>query len=323
MGVKNISLQNLLHTFLWTGILFSILLPSDLSAENFVGIPPPILEELNDPAVERDDTWKQRVQDADKICAKVSGYSIPIAANQSAASLMVIYANGEGVERNLKLALHLACIDNENYPAPLEYLGRIEHLNQMLEGEDTNPFDYCDDATSGRMIEECTIQRASINGKIRAKQLTQLISNWPKRDQQAFTILRATLNNYLDSRAGEFDLRGTSREAGAIEDRETLENMFLASLIEFEEGKFPRFSESDFVRANDELNQAYQHVINNTDEESLGAVSKRDVRATQRAWLKFRDAWIIFAKQKYPSVDAAAWKAWLTHDRTEQLRNIN
>jgi hypothetical protein len=61
--------------------------------------------------------------------------------------LMMLYANGMGVPRNLDLAIHYACnIEG----APMESDGRVNHLAGLRdEGPGEQPFDFCDDITSG------------------------------------------------------------------------------------------------------------------------------------------------------------------------------
>ena len=45
----------------------------------------------------------------------------------------------------------------------------------------------------------------------------------------------------------------------------------------------------------------------------------KGIRDAERAWLKYRDSWIAFAKLRYPSVPADAWLVLLTNDRTSIL----
>ena len=105
-----------------------------------------------------------------------------------------------------------------------------------------------------------------------------------------------------------------------IDDREALEEEFLNSLKKFDRGDLPRFNEKDFLDADSELNKVYKEIQQNSSEYNLGTVSKGDIKAAQRAWLKYRDAWVAFAKQKYPSVAAFAWKTWLMRDRIKLLQ---
>ncbi|PSJ41689.1 lysozyme inhibitor LprI family protein [Allosphingosinicella deserti] len=50
-----------------------------------------------------------------------------------------------------------------------------------------------------------------------------------------------------------------------------------------------------------------------------GAVTRTGIRDAQRAWLRYRDAFLAFAKVKFPAVASDSLAAWLTDKRTEML----
>jgi uncharacterized protein YecT (DUF1311 family) len=52
----------------------------------------------------------------------------------------------------------------------------------------------------------------------------------------------------------------------------------------------------------------------------LGTLMPEGLRSTQRAWLKYRDAWAVFGAARYPQRTAAEWKAWATRQRITQLQ---
>ena len=69
-------------------------------------------------------------------------------ATQNSAVLMMLYQNGQGVQKDPLLALKYACsID----AAPAEMQGRIEHL-QQINASGRGMMDWCDDITSGYMM---------------------------------------------------------------------------------------------------------------------------------------------------------------------------
>jgi uncharacterized protein YecT (DUF1311 family) len=51
-------------------------------------------------------------------------------------------------------------------------------------------------------------------------------------------------------------------------------------------------------------------------------VTREGIRATQRAWIPYRDAWARFGKKARPEVPAEAWKAWATRERAEMLERF-
>ncbi|MDB4989779.1 MAG: hypothetical protein JWN04_4957 [Myxococcaceae bacterium] len=62
------------------------------------------------------------------------------------AILMMLYANGRGVSRNLELAIKLACNGDG---AEDEINERVQALETLASGPRKEPFDFCDDAESG------------------------------------------------------------------------------------------------------------------------------------------------------------------------------
>jgi uncharacterized protein YecT (DUF1311 family) len=235
--------------------------------------------------------------------------------------LMMVYANGKGAERNLSLALRLACEDK--HAASYELAWRVIHLDQKRrENAGNRSVDYCDDVVDGEMESDCSLNKLSRNSADRADQLSHLSANWTEGERQKFSNLWVLWNNFLKLREREIDQSGTERVQIITSDQEALKDGFLASLTEFEQRKFPSYTKQDFVSADQELNLSYKNLMHGMSEDSRGSVSKDDIKAAQRAWLKYRDAWVEFAKQKYPSVTADAWKAWLTQERAKQLREI-
>ncbi len=240
------------------------------------------------------------------------------------AVLMRVYANGEGVKRNLDLALKFACDDADG--APAEYEGRILSLNQLRQaGNQSRNFDYCDDVTSGEMAGWCASRDAGNKKNKRDSELAGLISSWSKDDKQEFERLRLVWKKYLEASVNEVDQSGTGRSAFVIEHAESLEENFVSSMGKFSHGEFPSYSKEDFIQVDRELNMIYKEIQGKTENQvSLwGTVTKDGIKNTQRAWLKFRDAWVIFAKQKYPSVADVVWKTWLTRERIEQLKEFS
>lgn len=88
-------------------------------------------------------------------------------ANADNAVLMMLYANGFGVQRNTDVALHYAC--KLDFIAKSEMELRIAHLVSAKQTE--APFDQCDDITSGYMQGVCATyarQDAALNDAYQA-----------------------------------------------------------------------------------------------------------------------------------------------------------
>src|SRR5471032_2984865 len=75
-------------------------------------------------------------------------------AKADSAVLMMLYANGFGVPRDVDLALHYAC---QLEAAKAEMEARVAHLAAArgIDRPFAQPFDQCDDITSGYMEAVC------------------------------------------------------------------------------------------------------------------------------------------------------------------------
>ena len=254
-----------------------------------------------------------------RLCAFVEMEQDSGAVMSGRTMLMTIYANGVGAKRDLDVALHLACgIDG----APMESHGRVEHLAQLkAEGSSDADFHFCDDITSGLAMGYCAAHQARIEGAVRDAALARLIGGWSASELQAFARLRAAQAAFVEAHgSGEVDLAGTARGAMVTQAEEALSDEFLALLQQLAAGRAPRFTAAQFRQADAKLNAAYRQRLGEADGEAYsGAVTRAGVRDAQRAWLRYRDAFLAFAAVKFRSVSRDSLAAWLTEKRTKML----
>ena len=233
--------------------------------------------------------------------------------------LMTIYANGAGVERDLDVATHLACgIEG----APMESHGRVTRLAELKEsGWAGSDFHFCGNVTSGLATGHCAGHEARIAGARRAARLDRLIAPWSPRQKIALAPLRQAHAAYVEAHgAGEVDLTGTMRGALQIGAEEALRDQFLVMLERLDSGRAPFGSRAEFQAADRALNEAYREALRADYSGPPGAVTREGIRAAQRAWLGYRDAFLRFAAVKYPRVSRDSLAIWLTRQRTELLR---
>lgn len=243
------------------------------------------------------------------------------------AVLMMLYANGQGVTRNLELAKRFAC---EVQGAPAELDGRLQHLAEMAKsGANNEIFDVCDDVTSGYMMGFCASRSADKAKVDRDKRVTALGKNWKDADRAAFARLRAAADAYFDAVVeGEVDMSGTARGAMAVGARENLEDSLVTSLTAFEEGRLPKATAEEFAAADKALNASYAVAmkaakpIEGENFSNLGTVSPEGIRTAERAWIKYRDAWVAFGAHKYPAVSDYAWRTYFTRERAAALKEL-
>jgi uncharacterized protein YecT (DUF1311 family) len=237
------------------------------------------------------------------------------------AMLAVLYANGEAVERNIPLALRLAC-EAEGAPAEISY--RLQHLESLYRAVPSSgaKFTFCDDITSGFMEGFCAGLASEKADQDRSKPLNALSAGMSPIQKGAFIQLLKEEEAYARAHAaGEIDLAGTARAMFQIDAEQTLRGDFLAALQSFEASKYPEGSAKTYQETDALLNSAYRKAISNAEEhmKEYGAVQPNGIRDAERAWLRYRDAWVAFARLRYPDVSQEAWLILLTRDRTSIL----
>ncbi|TWI64488.1 uncharacterized protein YecT (DUF1311 family) [Pseudoduganella lurida] len=236
------------------------------------------------------------------------------------AVLMMLYANGLGVGRDLDRAIAHACrVDG----AAMETKYRVEHLLAMKAGKDSKRFDLCDDITSGYMGGFCARITEEAHGRQRDTRYATIEKALTAAQRPSYDRLRKATTAFAKHVGNdETDLSGTARAAFAIEATAAVEDQLLDDLRTADKGELPKAV--DVARADAALNAAYRKLMalpaNEKGEVGDGTVTKDGIRATQRSWIAYRDAWVAFARLRYPSVPAAAWQTRLTDRRTDELK---
>jgi uncharacterized protein YecT (DUF1311 family) len=234
------------------------------------------------------------------------------------AMLAVLYANGEGIPQDLELAVRFVC---EAEGAPKEIEIRLEHVTTLGKTPKAK-FGFCDDITSGFMEGFCAAYGSEFEDQKRINSLKKITAPFTPEQQTVFeTVLKAE-RAYAEAHArGEIDLSGTARAMYQIDAEDTLREDFIEALSSFETGNLPSGSSAGYADADKRLNLAYRNAMSdaNKNKSDYGAVQPDGIRDAERAWLKYRDAFIAFAKFRYPDVPAEAWLTLLTKDRTSVL----
>lgn len=233
------------------------------------------------------------------------------------AILAMLYANGYGVKRDLGLAIKLACTLGH---AQAEIDGRVMHLYGLKSTPEPQPFDVCDDITSGFMMGHCAGLEEERKNVDRGRRLETLTASWPEGHRAAFAALERAALPYWTTRVdNEVDLSGTARGALMTEEEAQLKQDFLEALQRFERGEFPTHGEQAFRAADAELNCVYKKALTS---ELFSTVTADGIRATEKKWLAYRDAWTTFAALRYPTIGKNAFKTWLSLERARQLRAL-
>ena len=231
--------------------------------------------------------------------------------------LMMLYANGYGVEQNLDLAIRLAI--SEDLAVSAEPGAYESSLRSMKADSGAGEFDVCDFYSGGILFGMCM----SIWG-------SQAQSEWELRMEPLIDEdepLRHLMDEFTASRIrNEIELSGSAGRYVKPTLEERFLNAFHATSLElFESGRFPAYTEDQFREADGDLNRTYSEFrtreswpFGNDPEE----IQFESVRETQRLWLRYRDAWVEFGQRRYPHVSSWSWLGWLTTWRNRQFEAI-
>ena len=244
---------------------------------------------------------------ADRVDGPFSGASV----------LMMLYANGYGVEQNLDLAIRLAM--SEDLTVFAEPGAYESSLRSMKAGSGAGEFDVCDFVSGGVLFGMCmSMWRSPAQSEWRLRMEPLIDEDEP---------LRRLMDEFTASRIrNEIELSGTAGRYVKPDLEESFLNAFHATSLElFEAGRFPMYTEAHFREADRDLNRIYSELRSReswpfgNDPEELQFES---VRETQRLWLRYRDAWVEFGQRRYPHVSSWSWLGWLTTWRNRQLDAI-
>jgi uncharacterized protein YecT (DUF1311 family) len=236
------------------------------------------------------------------------------------ALLTVLYANGEGVEQNKPLALRFAC-ESQLSDGGISVILSLPDQPHVT----GKKFVYCDEAFTTFEMNFCAAYQDEIAAQKRQDQLDALSSHWPQADKDAFAALEKASEEYVKAHgSGEVYMGGTIRgiRANGIEERQR--SNFLAAVQKFESGHLPAGTEADYKKADSDLNATYKSVLNLAAKQNFaeddGDIRPEGIQKAERAWLKYRDAWVAFAKLHYPQTSSSAWRTLLTRNRYWSLR---
>jgi uncharacterized protein YecT (DUF1311 family) len=248
-----------------------------------------------------------------------SGYATDLVSGT--VTLMMIYANGKGVRRNLDIALKLAC-DTDTQDNGDAW--RVERLRQMKGTTSPESFDFCRDISSSRMGRICEAREERRRTGLHAAQRAAVAARLPADAQPAFAELeQAALGFIIASSSAESESCGLLMD-GWFEGRKEREAGFDKALTQLQLKDFPpAATAAQLARADAALNAVYQRYMKTAPEDPRCQGGYREgVRNAQKRWLRYRDAWVRLGAKVRPEVPPEAWRAWLTQERTAMLEAL-
>jgi hypothetical protein len=233
-----------------------------------------------------------------------------------------IYFNGTGVQRDIPLAVRLAC-ESEGGIATLA-LEDIAKLNSSPRAHGL--FEFCDYAVSTFTMNFCGWYTSEIEDERRSRHYNSLKSSMTPEQQAAFEKLLAAQNAYIKAHASEVYQGGTIRTIRTMGSQTILKDLFRLEVFNFEHRKWPGLSDHQITTADALLHREYAKTLQSLrtqtkDEIEEGGVTADDLSKVEESWQTYRDAWTEFARLRYPAaVDVI--RAQITLDRYRLLKTI-
>jgi uncharacterized protein YecT (DUF1311 family) len=240
--------------------------------------------------------------------------------------LMMLYANGYGVARDMDRAIYHAC----RLPtAKAEMEARVGYLSSGAIAHDNQLFDLCDHITSGRMGGVCAMIGEGRADRVRHARLERFAAALPPAARAPFMRLREAAEAFARQSADEVDMSGTGGPGFAWRHSGRRKEEFMATLFQAAEGKIARTGVAQLARLEQALDAQYRKLLatpskdaNHPERIHYSTVTKDEVRATERAWLAYRDAWSAYLAAAHTPTDAVSLRAELTRQRIAQLKRL-
>lgn len=233
-----------------------------------------------------------------------------------------IYFNGAGVKRNVPLAMHLICESDKGMAElALGYMAKPEGPDHAH-----GPFEFCDYADTTFSMNFCTAYESEIQDERRSRYYDSLKPSMTADQRAAFEKLLAAEGAYIKAHALEVDQGGTIRGMRTMGSQAILEDLFRVEVVHFEHKRWPVMSDNLRTTANAMLNRALKAKLlqlqKQTEEQiGEGAVTADNLSKVEKTWEAYRDAWVGFARLRYPSA-VAQIRAKITLDRYRLVKTI-
>ncbi|HEY7404778.1 MAG TPA: lysozyme inhibitor LprI family protein [Candidatus Angelobacter sp.] len=200
----------------------------------------------------------------------------------------------------------------------------IAKLNGSLPGHGN--FEFCDYGATTFTMNFCSGYRSEVEDARRNRYYDSLKPSMNAQQRAAFERLLTANSAYIDAHASEVDQGGTIRVLRTDGSQTILKDLFHTEVVHFESEKWPPLSEHQITMADALLNREYQkklEELRKQTKESIdeGAVTAEHLSNVEEAWQAYRDAWVAFARLRYPEA-VAVIRTEITLDRYRLLKTI-
>jgi hypothetical protein len=234
---------------------------------------------------------------------------------ESRLVLMNLYANGEGVPRNLDLSIHLACGMNV---VPAEMHARVMRLDRLRTQRWTgSDFDYVLDDRSSFPSAAGVHYYIRIDTERRNAELRRLTAAWPAAQLDALFRLERAKAAYAQAHARVAIFQASPAEWIEYGPIENVEEAFLAQIHALSSGQVPDYSPIQIEATRQRMESNYR--VSQRPREDTPDLASADFDRVEQAWRAYRDAFIRLAQIRSPELSRNRLATWLGRTRPDRL----
>jgi uncharacterized protein YecT (DUF1311 family) len=256
--------------------------------------------------------------------------------------LAMIFANGWGVPRDYDAATWFLCrAKKENGGQELNFVelwGMLKAVQEMRTSSDPKDLDYCGHfATSGVAELYCEGLAVDAGAPKLERRIAAVADLLGPAARAALADLRKAEEAFAEADA---DLRSAGSRGGSgyagirLSERGEVSALFLDDLERFGRERAPLTAPAASQGADRDLNVAYRagrSALSSWPKNPYAVPGKplpETLRDAQRAWLRYRDAWIAFYRLRWqgaapPEALDREIQAALARQRTAELRRVS
>ncbi|RXJ86509.1 lysozyme inhibitor LprI family protein [Arcobacter sp. CECT 8985] len=231
--------------------------------------------------------------------------------------------DGRFGKANPKLVFDLV-VRGGNVPAEYEAAVKVTYNNWQ---NGIAKFDLCNFITSGMGMGYCAKKEEEKQQIKRAKEIKQFRKKLSKENQTLLNDALKYTNKFIEKKAILEEGHGGSGRASFLINSETKQkNEYLKLLKKVQKGFTAKLKYS-LKYYDKKLNETYKKVLKKLKKSSIEytmsyPITFDNIRTVQRIWIKYRDANTKLFLTINPSSKKENWEAYLTKQRTNQLKLI-
>ena len=239
-----------------------------------------------------------------------------------AGILSMVYANGEGTPRDIDLAKRFTCEIKEADFAETD--ARLKLLDKIaVATKDVPHFDLCKTASNGTSWGWCESIELRLHDAKRYDEMVKIVDGLTPQGVEAFKALQTAEGDFETLRSEkEIDLTGAARGAWTLQEQDRLRAQFVSDLKLFSTAGYSQPVTLATVEAL--INKDLASIRVNGPKNFQGTtITVAGIEETQRAWLKYRAAWLAYEGVVNPTVSSDAIATQISRERLTHLHKLN